>query len=197
MRAISLSSSKKSLTSSLTSLLCLPWLALPALLPALGCGVDAGEPDGDPDPDPAPVFTDGDGFPELTGPLAVPATIAKGDTLIADVPVDADTAFVRLAVEDFATSTTLVQNDADESAPSSTFRGELAIPIGSSAPPGSYYLTVELCSSVICENPFKRVSYERVGDSDNYTRVDFDSPPLAQVGDARDSGVVITPFELQ
>ena len=151
----------------------------------------------EPDAGTAPLFVDGDGFPELTGSITTQGAVAPGDTLVAQVPVDADTGFVRLAVEDFATSTSLVQNFADESAPSSTFEAELEIPIGTSAAPGTYYLTVDLCSVSICNNPFKRVTYERVGESDTYTRVDFDSPPLTQIGDPRDSDVVINTFELQ
>ena len=56
------------------------------------------------------------------------ATIAKGETLHVSVPVDADTAYVRLAVEDYATSVVLVQNWADEGGPSTSVDAEVTIP---------------------------------------------------------------------
>lgn len=180
----------------------------PVLLSLLVAVLFAGcLPEDGPDPDDAgpdnadagedPLFVDGDGFPELTGPITTQGAVAPGDTLIAQVPVDADTAYVRLAVEDYATSISLVQNFADEGGPSTTFQADIVIPDGTSAAPGTYYLTVDLCSSAQCIDPFRRVTYERVGEATTYTRVDFDSPPLTQVGDPRDSGIAINTFELQ
>lgn len=144
-----------------------------------------------------PVYVDGDGFPELTGPLTHQGSASAGDTLMVGIPVDADTAWVRLAIEDYATSTTLVQNEADEGGPSTTVSIDIEIPVGTSAPPGTYYMTVELCSSATCVDPFKRVVYERLGQSTTYGRTDFDSPPLVQVGNPYDSAVPIQTFELQ
>lgn len=144
------------------------------------------------------LYVDGDGFPELTGTPTCEATIAKGETLHVQVPVDADTAYVRLAVEDYATSVVLVQNWADEGGPSTSVPAEVTIPPGSSAEAGTYYLTVELCSTGGgCENPYQRVVYERLGEGSTYGRTEYESPPLAEVGEAdRESGVEIQTFEL-
>lgn len=168
-------------------------LTILSLLALPGCTSTEGDDDTGPDP----AFVDGDGFPELTGTPTSEASIAKGETLHAQVPVDGDTAYVRLAVEDYATSVVLVQNWADEGGPSTTVAADVEIPIGSSAAPGTYYLTVELCSTGGgCTNPFKRVSYERLGAGTTYRRTDFDSPPLTQVGEPRDSTIPIQTFDL-
>ncbi|MBI1947906.1 MAG: hypothetical protein HYS27_19605 [Deltaproteobacteria bacterium] len=150
-------------------------------------------------PETAAVYVDGDGFPELTGAPSCEATIAKGETLYVTVPVDADTAYVRLAVEDWASSIVLVQNWADEGGPSAGVAAEVTIPPDSSAAPGTYYLTVDLCSTGGgCENPYKQVVYERLGDGTTFGRTDYDSPPRTQVGEAgRDTGLEIQTFELQ
>lgn len=152
-------------------------------------------PGGDPED---AVYTDGDGFPELTAAPSSPSSINKGETLTVSVPVDADTAWVRLAVEDYATSEVLVQNWADESEASTAVEAEIEIPVGSSAAPGTYYVTVELCSSGGgCTDPFQRVFYERLGEGSTYGRTDYESPPLAEVGDAnRETGIEIQAFEL-
>ncbi|MCC7073195.1 MAG: hypothetical protein IT383_17875 [Deltaproteobacteria bacterium] len=165
-------------------------LAFAALVTLPGC-----LPDGD---DPEPVYTDGDGFPELTGPPTCEGSIAKGETLHVSVPVDADTAYVRLAVEDYATSIVLVQNWADEGGPSTSVAADVTIPDGSSAEPGTYYLTVDLCSTGGgCENPYMQVVYERLGEGTTFGRTDYESPPRTQVGEpARDTGIEIQTFEL-
>lgn len=145
----------------------------------------------------AAVYVDGDGFPELTGPVGLsPATLAPDDTLTVEVPVDADTAWVRLAIEDYPSSLSLVQNWAEEGGPSTTVQAEIVIPIGTSAPAGTYYVTLELCSSATCVDPFRRVAYERLGDGATYGRTDYDSPPLTQLGDTWDSTIPIATFEL-
>lgn len=159
--------------------------ALPACLPEGG--------------DPEPVYTDGDGFPELTGTPTSESTISAGETLHVQVPVDADTAWVRLAVEDYPTSIVLVQNWADEGGPSTSVEAEVTIPDGTSAAPGTYYFTVELCSTGGgCTDPFQRVFYERLGEGSTYGRTDYESPPLAEVGEPdRDTTIEIQTFELQ
>jgi hypothetical protein len=67
----------------------------------------------EPPPD-AGVACDGVGFPELTGPLTgLAPSYTGGDEITVSVPYDADTGYVRLAVYDYATSTTLIQNWAE------------------------------------------------------------------------------------
>lgn len=144
------------------------------------------------------VYTDGDGYPELTGPPVIASpSAAKGKEIKVTVPYDSDTRYVRLAIEDFKESKLLVQNWAQAvGAGGGSVEATVSIP-STTTPTDTYYFTFDLCSSDACYNPFKRTTYERTGTGTTYTRVGYDSPPLTQTDGPRDSQIAIPTFEIQ
>lgn len=137
---------------------------------------------------------DGEGYPELTGSPTVPAAAARGGEIEVTIPVDGDTAYARLAIEDFATSSTLINNWADATEGATSVTATVSIPEATT--PGVYYLTFDLCSSDACTDPFRRNTYERTGSGTTYTRVGYDSPPLTQTEGPCDSGLAIPTFDI-
>ena len=173
-----------------------------AVLAATGCGTAPGEDDGDGSggdgAGPGPTFTDGDGYPELTGSPAIASpSAAKGTEIEVTIPYDSDTGYVRLAIEDFAQSTLLVQNWAEAvSGGGGSVHATVSIP-STTTPTDTYYFTFDLCSSDACYDPFHRTTYERLGADTTYTRVGYTSPPLTQSDGPRDSGIAIPTFTIQ
>ncbi len=148
---------------------------------------------------PGATFTDGDGYPELTGSPLISPVIANGpywSYVEVTIPYDADTRYVRLEMYDFNTSTLLVQNWAQAvGASGGSVQATVSFP--SSTPPDTYYFTFDLCSSNACSNPFKRTTYERTGTGTTYTRVGYESPPLTQTDGPRDAQITIPTFTIQ
>lgn len=147
---------------------------------------------------PAAIFTNGDGYPELTGPpiIASPSA-AKGTEIKVTVPYDSDTIYVRLAIEDYKETKLLVQNWA-QTVPAGGGSVEATVSIPSTTTPtDTYYFTFDLCSSDACYNPFKRTTYERTATGTTYTRVGYTSPPLTQDDGPRDSAIPIPTFMIQ
>ena len=165
----------------------------------LGGCAEASKPGDTSAVEPGP-YTEGDGFPELTGALGVaPAEVAPGEVLRVSVPVDSDTRWVRLQVEDFPTSDVLVQDFDGPGGPSATVAVEVRIPADTVALAGTYYLSVDLCSTDGCASPYRKVFYERdeeEGGRSGYTRADYQAPPLTEVVAPHDSEIPITTFEL-
>lgn len=155
-----------------------------------GAGADSGGP--------GPTFTNGDGYPELTGsPVIGSPSAAKGTEIKVVIPYDADTRYVRLAIEDFKESKLLLQNWAQVvPAGGGTVEATVSIP-STTTPTDTYYFTFDLCSSDACYDPFKRTTYERTGTGTTYTRVGYTSPPLTLTDPARDSGITIPTFTVQ
>jgi hypothetical protein len=174
------------------------WLAL-AWVGMLAACAEESKP-GDTSGTEAGPYTENDGFPELTGALAIaPSEVAPGGSLRVQVPVDSDTRWVRLQVEDFPTSDVLVQDFDGPGGPSATVEVEVRIPSDTVALAGTYYLSVELCSTDGCMSPYRKVFYEREeeeGGRSGYTRTDYQAPPLTEVVAPHDSEVAITTFEL-
>lgn len=144
------------------------------------------------------IFTNGDGYPELTGPpiIASPSA-AKGTEIKVTVPYDSDTIYVRLAIEDYKETKLLVQNWA-QTVPAGGGSVEATVSIPSTTTPtDTYYFTFDLCSSDACYNPFKRTTYERTATGTTYTRVGYTSPPLTQDDGPRDSAIPIPTFMIQ
>ena len=166
-------------------------LFLTFALALLACDPGTQKIEGGDDTDSGPIFTNGDGFPELTGSPVPDATIAAGDTLHVQIPVDSDTVYTRVAAQDYATTTVNLRNWAELTSGPTTKTADLWIP--DSTPPGKYYITVDLCSSDACTDPYDRVQYNR-GGGDEYDRKDFTSPPLTQVGKDYGSGIPVVSF---
>ena len=166
---------------------------------ALAACAEATKPGDTAGVEPGP-YTEGDGFPELTGALEVtPAAVAPGEVLRVSVPVDSDTRWIRLQVEDFPTSDVLVQDFDGPGGPSASVGVDVRIPADTVALAGTYYLSVDLCSTEGCASPYRKVFYEREeqeGGRSGYTRTDYQAPPLTEVVAPHDSEVRITTFEL-
>jgi len=142
------------------------------------------------------IYVDGDGVPELTGaPTYASVSVAAGTEARVLVPVDSDTQHLFVSIYDVATDSYLVHQKADNVTPGAS--ADFAISIPSTTTPGTFYAEIEVCSSLICDNPFKRTVYRPQGGSPNYFRTGFESPPLTEVDAARDSGIAIPTFEIQ
>lgn len=144
------------------------------------------------------TFTNGDGYPELTGPPVIAApSAAKGTQIKVTIPYDSDTRYVRLAIEDYPTSKVLLQNWAEAvPAGGGTVEATVTIP-STTTPTDTYYFTFDLCSSDACYDPFKRTTYEREGTGTTYVRIGYSSPPLTKTDALRDSGIPIPTFLIQ
>ena len=163
---------------------------------ATNTGADAGP--GADSAGPGATFTAGDGYPELTGsPVIASPSATKGGEIKVTIPYDADTRYVRLAIEDFKESKLLLQNWAQVvAAGGGTVEATVSIP-STTTPTDTYYFTFDLCSSDACYDPFKRTTYERTGTGSTYTRVGYTSPPLTLTDPAHDSGIAIPTFTVQ
>ncbi len=116
------------------------------------------------------------GVPELTSALTgLAPSYASGDDITVSFSVDGDTRRARLAVYDYGSTTLLLQNWAEDVAPSSTVTATLTAGVVG-GPSGTYYLTVELCSTSECNTPVVRNTYARAGTDTAYSETRLLSP---------------------
>ena len=103
---------------------------------------------------------DGDGRPELTGPISglMPSYVA-GDPIDIAVPVDADTARVIVGIYEVG-STLYLGGTAEEASGASTVNLSFFAGV-KDGETGTFYLEVELCSTSVCTTPFVRNTYDR------------------------------------
>lgn len=100
------------------------------------------------------------GKPEMTGPITgLKASYAAGDPIEIAVPVDADTARVIVGVYEVG-STLYLGGTAEDVAGSSSKTLNLFAGVKNGAV-GTFYISVELCSTSICTTPFVRNTYQR------------------------------------
>jgi hypothetical protein len=108
------------------------------------------------------------GKPELTGPITgLSASYAAGDPVDVSVPHDADTARVIVGIYEVG-SALYLGGTAEEAGSGSTNLSFFAGVMNGEV--GTFYLSVELCSTSLCTTPFVRNTYDRV---------DRDAPTLA------------------
>jgi len=114
---------------------------------------------------PLPACTPLTGVPELTGPIAgLSASYGAGDPIHVSVPVDADTARVIVGVYEVGT-TLYVAGTAMDVASSSSADLMLYAGVAGGAT-GTFYLSVELCSTSVCTTPFVRNTFQRADRTD-------------------------------
>jgi hypothetical protein len=134
-----------------------------------------------PPPDGGVTCGDGAGWPELTGPLTgLAPSYASPTDIDVSFPVDEDTVYARLTVYDYDTTTTLIQNWAETVTPGSIVNATIGLAAG--VPSGTYYLTVELCSTDACALPVSRNDYERDGASTDYYETRYTNPTAMREG---------------
>lgn len=105
------------------------------------------------------------GVPELTGPLTgLLASYVAGDPMTIGVPVDEDTARVIVGIYEVGSSLYL-GGTAEDVAPSSTATMNLFAGVADGAT-GTFFISVELCSTSVCTTPFIRNTYDRVDRTD-------------------------------
>lgn len=123
--------------------------------------LDAGAPDGgNTNTVDAQADCDGAGKPELTGPITgLAASYSAGDPINIQVPVDQDTARVIVGVYEVG-SMLYLGGSAEDVAPSSSAALSLFAGV-KDGQKGTFYLSVELCSTRICTPPFIRNTYQR------------------------------------
>jgi hypothetical protein len=118
-----------------------------------GGAADGGVPDSGPD-------CDGTGKPELTGPITgLKASYLQGDPIDVSVPVDQDTARVIIGIYE-AGSALYLGGTAKDVAASSTATLSMFAGV-KNGNTGTFYLSVELCSTSVCTTPFIRNTYQR------------------------------------
>ena len=101
------------------------------------------------------------GMPQLTGPLTgISASYAKGGQMNVGVPVDADTKRATITIYDFNSPLQLGSSAMEVSPGTTTSIGILAGNAGS-APTGTYYISIELCSTMLCTSPLQKNLHER------------------------------------
>lgn len=121
---------------------------------------DAGDAGVDADAGDAAVPCVSAGRPELTGPITgLKASYAAGDPINIAVPVDADTARVIVGVYEVGSTLYLGGTAEDVGASSSRTLSFYAGVAGGAV--GTFYLSVELCSTSVCTTPFVRNTYQR------------------------------------
>jgi hypothetical protein len=100
------------------------------------------------------------GVPEMTGPISgLAASYAAGDPIDVGVPVDEDTVRVIVGVYEVGSVLYLAGTAADV-AGSSTAMMSLFAGVREGAT-GTFYLSIELCSTSVCTTPFVRNTYQR------------------------------------
>jgi hypothetical protein len=148
--------------------------------------LDAGAADGGSTVD-AQADCDGAGKPELTGPITgLAASYSAGDPIDIRVPVDQDTARVTVGIYEVGSMLYLGGN-AKDVAPSSTASLSLFAGV-KEGKKGTFYLSVELCSTSVCTPPVVRNTYQRAdrtaprmaGESYVQTRENVGGPGAAQ-----------------
>lgn len=116
-----------------------------------------------------PPTCDRPGVPEMTGPvLGLAATYIAGDPIHVSVPVDEDTARVIVGVYEVGSNLYLGGN-AEEATPSSTVPVSLYAGVRDGET-GTFFLSIELCSTSLCTPPFIRNTYDRA---------DREAPPIS------------------
>jgi hypothetical protein len=101
----------------------------------------------------------GDGKPEMTGPIAgLSASYAAGDPMDITVPVDDDTARVIVGIYEVGSALYLGGTAEEASAGSASLSLFAGVADGET---GTFYLSVELCSTSVCTPPFVRNTYDR------------------------------------
>ncbi len=135
-------------------------LACAGATPLDGGAPDAGSrPDAGAAPDAGPSCERA-GKPELTGAISgLVASYSPGDPIDISVPVDQDTARVIVGVYEVG-STLYLGGTAEDVAPSSTATLSLFAGVAGGKT-GTFYLSVELCSTSVCTTPFVRNTYQR------------------------------------
>jgi hypothetical protein len=125
--------------------------ALSSLVAVAAC-TDADDPDADPE-------CDGAGKPEMTGPIVgLEESYLAGDPIDVGIPIDEDTA--RVIVGIYEVGTVLYLGGTAEDASSTT--AQLSFFAGvADGETGTFYLSVELCSTAVCTSPFVRNTYQR------------------------------------
>ncbi len=100
-------------------------------------------------------------MPQLTAGLGgIAASYAKGGQMMVSVPVDADTRRATITIYDY-NSTLQLGSSALEVSPSSTATIPILAGNAGSAPTGTYYISVELCSTSLCTTPLQKNLHER------------------------------------
>jgi hypothetical protein len=100
------------------------------------------------------------GFPELTGAITgLNASYAAAAEIHVGVPVDEDTQRVIVGIYE-AGSTLYLGGNAEDVAASSTANVMLYAGVVGGAT-GTFYLSVELCTTKVCTTPFVRNTYDR------------------------------------
>ncbi len=151
--------------NSCTTQECLDTLCRDELLACAGASppADAGMPDGG-----SSTCSADDGMPELTGPLGgLSPSYAVGEPITVMLPVDTDTRRATVTIYDYDSSLMLGSVATEVGSSTAT----LTLPAGTpgAAPPGTYYLQVDLCSTSLCTSPLARNIYDRTGDETEYT----------------------------
>ncbi|MCA9669510.1 MAG: hypothetical protein KC503_28140 [Myxococcales bacterium] len=108
------------------------------------------------------------GVPEMTGPIAgLGSDYAAGDPMTVSVPVDEDTRRVIVGIYEVG-SNAYLGGTADDAAPSSVKTLDFRAGVVGGAV-GTYYLSVELCSTSVCTTPFIRNTYQRADRTASFT----------------------------
>jgi len=119
---------------------------------------DSGEPSDSGEPD-AGSDCDGTDKPEMTGPISgLKSSYQAGDDIDVSVPIDEDTARVTVGLYEEGSERYLGGSAADVS-PGST--AQLSLYAGVEGESGTFYLSIELCSTEVCTAPFVRNTYQR------------------------------------
>lgn len=127
-----------------------------------------------------PTCVPTNGVPELTAPLsAINASYAGGTYIDPIISVDGDTRRVRLAVYDYANSTRLLQNWAEDVTGPTTVTAHIPAGVKGSMP-DTYYLWVELCSTSICTLPTTITRYSHKGTAGVYTETRSTNPTSSE-----------------
>ena len=99
-------------------------------------------------------------MPQLTGALSgISASYAKGGAMTVSLPVDADTRRAQITIYDY-NSPLQLGSSAAEVTPGSTATIYINAGTGT-APSGTYYVSVDLCSTSLCTTPLQRNLHER------------------------------------
>jgi hypothetical protein len=143
----------------------------------------------------------GDGKPEMTGPITgLAASYVAGDPIDIGVPVDEDTARVIVGVYEVGSALYLGGTAEEASAGTTNLSLFAGVADGET---GTFYLSVELCSTSVCTTPFVRNTYDRadrfapalaIGETYVQTRENVGTPANVQ---ACPSEIAIQSFEIQ
>lgn len=103
---------------------------------------------------------DGAGVPEMTGPIqGLQPSYAAGAPIDISVPVDEDTARVIAGIYEVGTTLYLGGTAEDTSGPTAQSLSFFAGVADGAV--GSFYLSIELCSTSVCTPPHIRNTYQR------------------------------------